>query len=73
MKQADVAVIGGGILGCFVARSLMRWKLSVILLEKEPDVCTGITRANSAIVYAGYDNRPGSRKGGHDRGRKQKL
>ena len=39
MKQADVAVIGGGILGCFVARSLMRWKLSVILLEKEPDVC----------------------------------
>lgn len=58
MKQADVAVIGGGILGCFVARSLMRWKLSVILLEKEPDVCTGITRANSAIVYAGYDNRP---------------
>lgn len=62
MKQADVAVIGGGILGCFVARSLMRWKLSVILLEKEPDVCTGITRANSAIVYAGYDNRPGSRK-----------
>ena len=56
MKQADVAVIGGGILGCFVARSLMRWKLSVILLEKEPDVCTGITRANSAIVYAGYDN-----------------
>ena len=62
MKQADVAVIGGGILGCFVARSLMRWRLSVILLEKEPDVCTGITRANSAIVYAGYDNRPGSRK-----------
>ena len=62
MKQADVAVIGGGILGCFAARSLMRWKLSVILLEKEPDVCTGITRANSAIVYAGYDNRPGSRK-----------
>lgn len=62
MKQADVAVIGGGILGCFAARNLMRWKLSVILLEKEPDVCTGITRANSAIVYAGYDNRPGSRK-----------
>ena len=62
MKQADVAVIGGGILGCFAARNLMRWRLSVILLEKEPDVCTGITRANSAIVYAGYD-----------RGRKQKL
>jgi len=33
-----------------------------VLLEAEEDVCTGITRANSAIVYAGYDNKTGSRK-----------
>ena len=62
MKQFDAAVIGGGILGCFVARNLRRWNISIALLEKEEDVCTGITRANSAIVYAGYDNKPGSLK-----------
>mgnify|MGYP000240755849 FL=1 len=62
MKSVDVAVIGGGILGCFAARNLMRWNLSVVLIEKELDICTGITRANSAIVYAGYDNKTGTRK-----------
>ena len=62
MKQYDAVVIGGGILGCFVARNLRRWNISVLLLEKEEDVCKGITRANSAIVYAGYDNKPGSLK-----------
>ena len=55
-------VIGGGILGCMTARNLRRWNISVLLLEKENDVCRGITRANSAIVYAGYDNKPGSLK-----------
>lgn len=62
MKQFDAVVIGGGILGCFAARNLRRWNISVLLLEKEEDVCKGITRANSAIVYAGYDNTPGSLK-----------
>lgn len=62
MKQYDAVVIGGGILGCMTARNLRRWSISVLLLEKEEDVCMGITRANSAIVYAGYDNKPGSLK-----------
>ena len=62
MRQVDVAIIGGGILGCFAARNLMRWQLSAVLVEQAEDVCTGITRANSAIVYPGYDNKPGSRK-----------
>ena len=62
MKQLDAVVIGGGILGCFTARNLRRWNISTLLIEKEEDVCTGITRANSAIVYAGYDNKPGSLK-----------
>lgn len=61
-ESVDVVVIGGGVLGCFAARSLRRWKLSVLLIEKNEDVCMGITRANSAIVYSGYDNQPGSRK-----------
>ena len=62
MIYVDAAVIGGGILGCFAARELRRWKISTVLIEKEADVCTGITRANSAIVYPGYDNKPGSLK-----------
>ena len=62
MRHVDAAVIGGGILGCFVTRNLRRWNISTVLLEKEDDVCKGITRANSAIVYAGYDNKPGSLK-----------
>lgn len=62
MRYFDAVVIGGGILGCMTARNLRRWNISVLLLEKEEDVCMGITRANSGIVYAGYDNKPGSLK-----------
>ena len=62
MRSFDAVVIGGGILGCFAARNLRRWNVSVALLERAEDVCTGITRANSAVVYAGYDNKPGSMK-----------
>lgn len=62
MKQYDAAIIGGGILGCTLARNLRRWNISTVLIEKETDVCRGITRANSAIVYPGYDNKPGSQK-----------
>ena len=44
------------------ARNLRRWNISTVLIEREDDVCKGITRANSAICYAGYDNKPGSLK-----------
>lgn len=64
MRRFDAVVIGGGILGCFAARNLCRYRLSVLLIEKENDICTGVTKANSAIVYAGYDNRVGSLKAG---------
>ena len=62
MRSFDAVVVGGGILGCFAARNLRKWNLSTLLLEAAEDVCTGITRANAAIVYAGYDNRKGSAK-----------
>lgn len=58
----DAAVIGSGILGCFAARNLRRWNISTLLIEENCDVCTGITRANYPIVYAGYDNKTGSLK-----------
>ena len=53
MWDFDVVVIGGGLLGCFTARNLCRWKLHIALLEAREDVCTGISRANTAIVYPG--------------------
>ena len=62
MRYVDAAVIGGGVLGCFAARNLRRWNISTALIEGEGDVCTGITRSNTAIVYAGYDNKVGSLK-----------
>ena len=58
----DVAVLGAGLLGCFAARSLTRYRLKVALLEAREDVCTGISRANTAIVYTGYDTKPGTLK-----------
>ena len=54
----DVAIIGGGVIGCATAYKLSRYKLNVCLLEKENDVALGATRANSAIIHAGYDPEP---------------
>ncbi len=62
MERCDVAVIGGGVLGCFAARELSRWELDITVLEAREDVCTGISRANTAVVYPGYDHRPGTWK-----------
>ena len=62
MKSFDVIVIGGGLLGCFTARNLRRWDLSVAVLEAREDVCTGVSRANTAVVYPGYDHKPGTLK-----------
>jgi len=62
MEKFDVLIIGGGLLGCFAARELSRFKLDIALVEAREDVCTGISRANTAIVYSGYDTAPGTVK-----------
>ena len=62
MHSYDVVVIGAGLLGCFTARNLKRYNLSVAMIERNDDVCTEISKANTAVVYAGYDNKPGSTK-----------
>ncbi len=56
----DVIIIGGGVSGAACARELSRYQASVCVLEKEEDVCCGTSKANSAIVHAGYDAVPGS-------------
>lgn len=58
----DVAVIGAGIIGTFIARELSRYDLKIVLIEKDTDIANGTTKANSAIVHAGYDAKPGTLK-----------
>ncbi len=54
----DVAIIGGGVIGCATAYKLSKYNLKVCVIEKENDVALGATRANSAIIHAGYDPEP---------------
>jgi glycerol-3-phosphate dehydrogenase len=58
----DVAIIGAGVVGCAVARELSRYKLNVCVIEREEDVCCGTSKANSAIIHAGFDATPGTLK-----------
>ena len=62
MKEFDAVVIGAGLLGCFTARALTRYRMTVAVLEAREDVCTGISKANTAIVYDGHDTKPGTMK-----------
>ena len=57
-----IAVIGAGVVGGLVARELSRYELDVTILERGSDVALGATRANSAIVHAGFDAKEGSLK-----------
>ncbi len=58
----DVVIIGAGIIGTSIARELARYELRTILLEKDSDLANGTTKANSAIVHAGFDPEPGTLK-----------
>ncbi|MGI6033784.1 MAG: FAD-dependent oxidoreductase [Coriobacteriales bacterium] len=59
----QVAVIGGGIVGCMAARELSRYKLDVIVLERNNDVGKGSSKANSGIIHTGFQPREGTLKG----------
>lgn len=59
-NRYDSVIIGGGVVGSAIARELSRYDLSVCLVEKGEDVCSGTSKANSAIVHAGYDAETGS-------------
>ncbi len=56
----DVIIIGAGVSGCAAARELSRYQADILVLDREEDVCCGTTKANSAIVHAGFDAENGS-------------
>lgn len=56
----DVVVVGGGVVGCAVARLLSHHRLTVALLEARIDVGAGTSKANTAILHTGFDATPGS-------------
>lgn len=60
MRRYDFAIVGAGVCGAWIAYELSKRDVSVVVLEKESDVCMGTSKANSAIVHAGYDPMPGS-------------
>lgn len=60
IQHVDVLVIGGGVVGCAILRELSRYVARVALLERNPDVCEGTSKSNSAIVHTGFDAPPGT-------------
>ena len=58
----DVIIVGGGVIGCGIARELSRFRLNIIVLEQFNDVSAGTSKANSGIVHAGFDAESGSLK-----------
>ena len=58
----DAVIIGAGVIGCAIARELSKFKVNACVIEKEEDVCCGTSKANSAIVHAGYDAHNGTLK-----------
>jgi glycerol-3-phosphate dehydrogenase len=59
-NMRDVVVIGGGIVGTSILRKLSFHNLKVALIEKQPDLCEGASKANSGIIHTGFDANPGS-------------
>ncbi len=58
----DIAVVGAGVIGSLIARELSRYNLKIALVEKCNDMAMGTSKANSAIVHAGFDAKPGTLK-----------
>ncbi len=59
----DLAIVGDGVIGCALAYTLSSLDLSVVLIEKENDVAMGASRANTAIIHAGFDPAPEAKMG----------
>ena len=58
--MVDIIIIGAGVSGCAIARELSRYQANILVVDRDEDVCCGTTKANSAIVHAGYDAAHGT-------------
>jgi glycerol-3-phosphate dehydrogenase len=57
---ADVVIIGAGVVGAAIARTLAPYDLDVVLADAAADVGTGTSKANTAILHTGFDAKPGT-------------
>ena len=62
IDDVDVTIVGGGVIGCAVARELSRYALKIALLERNEDVATEASKANNGDIHSGYMEKPGSLK-----------
>jgi len=62
MKNFHIAIIGGGVIGSAIARELSRYELDIILFEKESDVASSTSKANSGVIHSGINSPPKSLK-----------
>jgi len=60
--MTDILIIGGGVIGCSIARELSKYSADITLVEKNIDVCEETSKANSGIAHSGYDALPGTLK-----------
>jgi glycerol-3-phosphate dehydrogenase len=56
----DVVIISGGVIGCAIVQRLSRYQLSVLIVEKNPDLCFGTTKGTHGIIHSGLpaENTP---------------
>jgi len=62
-NKTEVLIIGGGVVGTFIARELSRYKLDITLIEKGTDVCVGTSKSNTALIHAGFNADSNKLKG----------
>lgn len=62
LKKVDVLIVGGGVIGCGIARELSKYKLDVLVVEKNSDIAEGTTKANNGMIHSGFDSKTGSLK-----------
>ena len=61
-RETEILIIGAGVVGCAVARVLSRYEAEILVVERMGDVAEGASKANSGIVHAGFDAKPGTDK-----------
>lgn len=61
-RMYDILIIGAGVVGCALARKLSQYQGKIAVVERAEDVADGASKANSGIVHAGFDAKPGTLK-----------